>query len=114
MATGSVSTNNNSVQLTSFQNGWSANGMCFFKRIGDMCTLHISIRNGTTTDNTKILSLSAVAPAETVLAPIFHISGSGTMNGYLSVATNGDITIKNLTGANIYADFSWQIKSTLL
>ena len=73
-----------------------------------MVTLHMSIRNGTITDSTKILSLPSLAPSTSVLIPIITASGV-TPNGYLTVATNGDITIKNVTTANIYCDASWVV-----
>ena len=117
MATGKANSfakeldNNNikdAVELTSFQNSWQTNGLCFWKRTGDMVTLHIAIRNGTTTSGTRILYLPTFAPSATVIAPVFNLSGQ-VLNGYLSIATTGAITIHNLTTANIWCEVSWLV-----
>lgn len=83
--------------LPSFQNGWIVNGGCFYQRIGNLGIICCSIRNGTTTDGIKILSLStSMKPATNALAPCINAT-SNAVNGYVLIDTDSQVYLHKVS-----------------
>ncbi len=83
--------------ISSFQNGWTVNGGCFYQRIGNLGIICCSIRNGTTTDGIKILSMPTnMKPASNSLAPCINASG-GAVNGYVLIDTDSQVTLNKVS-----------------
>lgn len=81
-------------------NGWSTNGDCFYRKVGGFVHIHLSIRNGTQTDGTEILS--GLAPTWATLGPISN-RNTGKC-GYYQVDTQGYLRIYGVDSANIMMD----------
>lgn len=83
--------------IPSFQNGWAVNGGCFYQRIGNLGIICCSIRNGTVSSGIKIMQMPGIMnPATDALAPCINVS-SGTVNGYVLINTNGEVTLNSVS-----------------
>ena len=91
---------------TGFQNGWSWNGQCFIQKIGNVVHVHLSIRNGTTTDGTVVYTIPAgLRPSSNPFAPIFAPAYPATVgNGYGQIiGSTGEIKIYSVVRADSFS-----------
>lgn len=81
-------------------NGWSTNGDCFYRKMGGFMHIHLSIRNGTQTDGTEILS--GLAPTAATLGILTNRNTKTA--GYYQVDAEGYLRIYNVDSPNILMD----------
>lgn len=84
----------------SMHNGWTTNGDCFYHKVAGFTHIHLSIRNGTQTSGTEIMS--GLAPTQATLGPISNRNTK--TNGYYQVDSEGYLRIYDVDSSNITMD----------
>jgi len=87
--------------LSTFANGWITNGTCLMYQFGKLVCFHLSLRNGTKTDGTVILSNLNVSG--NFVGPLVNRE-DGKSGYYFISGTNKTLAIYGVTSTNIMLD----------
>lgn len=92
---------NTYTQLTTFRNGWSANGTCFTQKEGELTHIHLAVRNGTKTDGTDVLA--GLNNTADFIGPLVNREAGTCGYWYIQNATK-TLKIYGVTSNNILLD----------
>lgn len=92
---------NTYTRLTSFSNNWTANGTCFSQKEGELTHIHLTIRNGTKTDGTDILT--GLSCTNDFIGPLINREAGTCGYWYVNNSTK-TLKIYGVTSNNILLD----------